>query len=317
MLVKCANKNIEYVVMEVSSHALYLGRVNTLRFKYGIFTNLTVDHLDFHKNLNNYIKAKSKLFNMVYDKSFINIDDKYYKKIIGKNNNNIYYGYKSNNYIIKDYKYDNNFMNFNILINSKLYTFNTKLLGKYNIYNLINVIILLHLLNIDINKINKVIANLEYPPGRMDTINYKKSRIIIDYAHTEDAVYKIINCVKEYTKGKIYCIIGCGGNRDKSKRPKMAYYATTLCDYVILTSDNPRYEDENAIINDMKKGIIKKNYDVIIDRNEAIEKGIDLLKENDVLLILGKGHEKYQIIKDKYIYHDDKECVLNNIDRVI
>ena len=317
LLLKCKKLDIEYVVMEVSSHALSLGRVDTLRFKYAIFTNISQDHLDYHKTMDNYIEAKSKLFDMVYDTSFINVDDEYYKKIIKNNNNIEYYGYKSNNYKIIDYKYNNRLMIFNLLIDSNIYKFQTKLLGKYNMYNIISVIMILKHINIDINKIIDVIYSLDHPNGRMENITYNNANIIIDYAHTEDAVYNVINCIKEYTKGKIYCIIGCGGNRQKSKRAKMAYYASCLSDYVILTSDNPRYEDPKDIIRDMIYGIVKNNYEVIIDRRKAIEKGISLLNEFDALLILGKGHEKYQIIGDEKILHDDKRCVLDIIDRVI
>ncbi len=316
MLIECKNNGIEYVVMEVSSHALSMGRVNTLKFKYGILTNLTIDHLDFHKTFDNYVKAKSKLF-LACENSFINKDDKNYKKVINDKTNIVYYGYKSNNYKIINYRYDSNYMNFDIIIDSRVYTFKTKILGKYNIYNIIGVIMILRGIGIDIDEIIKIVEEIEHPKGRMDTIKYNNSSIIIDYAHTEDAIFKVINCVKEYTKGKIYCIIGCGGNRQKSKRPIMAYYATSLSDYCILTSDNPRFEDANDIIEDMKTGIFKDNYEVIVDRYKAIKRGIELLRSNDSLLILGKGHENYQIIKDKKFHHDDKECVMEIIDRVI
>lgn len=315
MLIECKNNDIEYVVMEVSSHALDMGRVNTLKFKYGILTNISIDHLDYHKTLDNYINAKSKLFDYVVDKSFINIDDKYYKQVIKENNNIIYYGYKSKDFKIIDYKYENGLMKFNIKIDNKLYTFETKNLGKYNVYNIMGVIMVLRHINIDMDKIINVVKNLKHPKGRMDSIYYNNSLIIIDYAHTEDAVYKVINCAKEYTKGKIYCIIGCGGNRQISKRPKMAYYASVLSDHIILTSDNPRWEDPKKIIDDMKLGIIKNNYEIIIDRKKAIKKGISLLNSNDTLLILGKGHENYQIIKNQKIYHDDYECVKKIINR--
>ena len=317
MLLECKDKNIEYVVMEVSSHALDLGRVNTLKFKYGILTNITLDHLDYHKTFENYIEAKSKLFDKVYDTSFINIDDKNYKKVIKGHNNIEYYGFKSNNYKIINYKYDSGLMIFSVKVDTKLYTFKTKILGKYNIYNIMSVIMILRHMKIDMDSIVNIVSQLEHPRGRMDTIKYNNSLIIIDYAHTEDATFKIINCVKEYTKGKIYCIIGCGGDRQKSKRPKMAYYATVLSDYVILTSDNPRSENPIDIINDMISGIVKDNYEVVVDRKEAIHRGVSLLKDNDTLLILGKGHENYQIINDKVIHHDDRECVLEIIDRVI
>jgi UDP-N-acetylmuramoyl-L-alanyl-D-glutamate--2,6-diaminopimelate ligase len=144
----------------------------------------------------------------------------------------------------------------------------------------------------------------------MDTIIYNDNKIIIDYAHTPDAVFNILNAVKEFSKGRIYSIIGCGGNRDKTKRPKMAFYALTLSNEVIITTDNPRFEDPLNIINDMLHNNIQNNYEVIIDRKDAIKRGIELLDVNDTLVILGKGHEDYQIINGEKLYHNDKEYVL-------
>jgi len=318
MLLECRKKNIEYVAMEVSSHALDLERVDTLNFDYGIFTNLTRDHLDFHESFENYAKAKSKLFKKIKKHGYgiINIDDKNYKNIINNDTNNIYYGFNKSDFKIINYKYKKFKMFFYVSINGQKYEFETNLLGKYNIYNLMSVIIVLNKLGIHIEEIIDIVKNLEYPKGRMDTTKYNNSLIIVDYAHTPDAIFNVISCVKEYTKGKIYSIIGCGGNRDKTKRKLMSFYSTILSDYVIMTSDNPRDEDPLSIISDMTNNLIKKNYEIIVDRKEAIKKGIDLISENDVLLILGKGHENYQIIGNKKYHHDDKNCVLEYIDRV-
>jgi UDP-N-acetylmuramoyl-L-alanyl-D-glutamate--2,6-diaminopimelate ligase len=161
-----------------------------------------------------------------------------------------------------------------------------------------------------LNEIIDKVPILKAPPGRIDIINYKNNKIIVDYAHTPDAVFSIISTVKEFSNGKIYSIIGCGGNRDKTKRNKMTFYATSLSDKVIITSDNPRFEDPNDIVKDMLKDIIKTNYEVLIDRKDAIKRGIALLNKNDILLVLGKGHEDYQIINDKRLYHSDKEYIL-------
>lgn len=319
MLLECEKNNIEYVVMEASSHALELNRLDTLTFDFAIFTNLTQDHLDFHGSFDNYANAKHKLFDKVKQDgiSIINIDDKYYKKIESENNNNIYYGFKKCDYKILKYKFENFKTKFTVSIDNKNYKFITNLLGKYNIYNLMSVIIVLHKLEIPVDTIKNIVETLTHPPGRMDAINYKDSLIIIDYAHTPDAVFNAISSIKEYTKGKIYSIIGCGGNRDRTKRKLMTFYSTILSDKVIITSDNPRFEDINDIIKDMTFNIVKDNYEIIIDRKEAIEESIKLLKKDDVLLILGKGHENYQVIGDKKYHHDDKECVLEYIDRVI
>ena len=149
------------------------------------------------------------------------------------------------------------------------------------------------------------------PSGRMETIVNGNNKIIVDYAHTPDAVQNILSSVKDLCVGRIITIIGCGGNRDKTKRPEMALVSTSLSDYVIFTSDNPRGEKPEEIINDMIQKLDKKNYEIEINRYEAIKKGIQMLKENDILLVLGKGHEDYQIIGDKKYYFSDKNTILD------
>ena len=160
-----------------------------------------------------------------------------------------------------------------------------------------------------------VINLLDAPVGRTEKIKYENNLIVIDYAHTPDAVSKIISNVKELLPNNIYTIIGCGGNRDKTKRKIMGKIATDLSDFVIFTNDNPRYENPDAIINDMIIEIEKHNYQIIKNRKKAIKKGVQMLKENDILLVLGKGHEEYQIVKDRKIYFSDKLEVLKYIRR--
>ena len=319
MLLTCCEQNCEYVVMEVSSHALALGRVDTLMFDYAIFSNLTEDHLDFHKTFDEYISAKNKLFNMVKKDgaAIINVDDESYEKMLNNNNRNILFGFNDSDYKVLDYRYENYKTIFNVNINGKSEEIVTKLLGKYNIHNMMSVIIILLELKVDLNEIKNIVSTLEFPPGRLDTLSYKDSLVIVDYAHTPDAIYNVVSCVREYTEGKIYTIVGCGGNRDKTKRPIMAKIATDLSDYAIITSDNPRFENPSDIIKDMLEGLDNTNYEVIEDRVSAIQKGIDLLEKKDVLLILGKGHEDYQIINGVKHHHDDKECAIEYMNRVI
>ena len=305
MILKCINNGYEYIVMEVSSHALSLGRVDGLFFDTAIFTNLTQDHLDYHKTMDEYAKCKSKLFDRCKN-AIINHDDKYSSLFIKEKNNNYTYGEKESKYIISDIKTYEDYSTFKLNNES----FKTKLIGKYNIYNIVNVIILLDIIGI---KDKSIIYNLCAPKGRMETIKYKNNTIIVDYAHTPDAVLNIINCIKEITKGKIYVIIGCGGNRDKTKRSIMSNICIKKADYSIFTTDNPRYEKKENIIKDMLKNINNNNFEVIYDRDKAIKKGMQLLKNNDCLLILGKGHEDYQIIGNKKIHFDDKEVVLKYI----
>lgn len=312
MLLKAKEENCKYVVMEVSSHALSLNRVKGLKFDIALFSNLTQDHLDYHHTIENYLNAKKKLFTMLKnDKlAIINIDDKYYKDFIMEENNNKTYGFKDSNYQITKYNYNLNESNF-VINDCDIYK--TKLIGKYNIYNLTLVIAALNNLGFDYEQISKVIENLDSPSGRMDKIMYGNNAIIIDYAHTPDAVENVLLTVKELNPNHLYVIVGCGGDRDKKKRPIMGEIAVDNADQVIFTSDNPRTEDPNEIIKNIVQKLDKKNYEIEVNRENAIIRGIQLLKENDILMILGKGHENYQIIGKDKIFFDDKKVVLDNI----
>ena len=300
LLLECVKNNVEYVVMECSSHALDMHRLDKLEFKYGIFSNLTMDHLDYHKTIENYIKAKQKLFDKVTTKTLVNSDDEYKDYFI--RDNTITYGLNGN-YKLSDIDLNNR----TFKVNNK--TYKTNLIGKHNIYNLLVVIALLSELKLD----TKVVEDLTCPPGRMDIVNKGDNLIIIDYAHTPDAVSKIINSIKELKHNKIITIIGCGGDRDSFKRPIMSNIACTNSDYVIFTNDNPRSENPNNIISDMLHNLDKFNYEIILNREKAIIKGIQMLEKNDILLVLGKGHENYQIINGVKHHFDDKETVIKNI----
>ena len=303
LLLNCVDNNCEYVVIECSSHALDMHRLDKLEFKYGIFSNLTQDHLDYHKSFENYIEAKQKLFDKVTIKTFVNSDDKYKDYFI--RDNTITYGldgdYKLSDIDLKERTFKVNDI-----------TYKTNLIGKHNIYNLLAVIALLTELKLN----TKVIEQLTCPPGRMDIINKDSNLIIIDYAHTPDAVSKIINSVKELNYNKIITIIGCGGDRDSYKRPIMSNIACSNSDYVIFTNDNPRYENPNNIISDMLHNLDKFNYEIILNRENAIIKGIQMLEKNDILLVLGKGHEDYQIINGVKYHFDDKEIVKKYIKKL-
>ena len=306
MLTKCVKEKVKYVVMEVSSQGLYYNRVDGLKFDYAVFTNLTIEHLDFHKNMDNYLKEKMKLFSNLKEDgiSIINSDDQYYKNFI--TDKCITYG------VLGDYKIRNinyNIDNSSFTVNNIKYK--TSLIGEYNIYNLCVVIIILKQLGISDDKIYNTILKLDSAPGRMDKIKYNDSIIIIDYAHSPDAVEKVLKTLKD--KGRITTIIGCGGNRDKSKRKIMGSIASKNSDYVIFTSDNPRYEESEDIIIDMIQNVDSFNYEIEINRENAIIKGIQRLEKNDILLILGKGHENYQEIKGVKYPFNDKDVVLKNI----
>lgn len=301
MLLECVDKNIEYVVMEVSSQGIAMGRVETLEFTYAIFSNLTQDHLDYHKTMEEYALAKQKLFKHT-KYAIVNSDDKYSDYFL-LDNENITYG-KDGDYKISNIECSLDGSKFKL--NDEEYF--TKLIGEYNVYNMSVVIILLKLLKI--NSIKDIVSKLDSPNGRMDIIKYNDNNIIIDYAHTPDAVEKIIKEVSKIRHNRVITVIGCGGNRDKTKRPIMGKIATDLSDYVIFTSDNPRHEDPKKIINDVVCKLDNDNYKIIIKRKKAIKSAIQMLSKNDILLVLGKGHEEYQIIKDKIIPFSDKNIVI-------
>ena len=310
LIKKCKENNIKYIVLEVSSHALSQGRVDAINFDYTVFTNLTPEHLDYHKTMENYFLEKEKLFkNNIKSLSIINTDDEYAFRLM--KNNYLTYGFTESDYKILEYNINENNTVFKLLNKNELKTYKTNLIGKYNIYNILTTIIILKQENI--KQIDKIIEKLHPPVGRCEKIMYNNNCIIVDYAHTPDAVSKIILTLKENLKGKIYTVIGCGGNRDQSKRSEMAEITTNLSDYAYFTSDNPRYEKPEDILKDMTINLSKTNYENIVDRKLAIKKAMKNLKENDILLVLGKGHETYQIIGDKKYHFDDKEIIKENM----
>lgn len=312
MFLKAKTKETKVIVMEVSSHALEQGRVDGIEFDYAGFTNLTKEHLDFHINMENYSKAKQKLFERLKnDKvAVINADDEYYKDFIKQQNNNFTLGLnKDSDYKVLDYQLHMDKTDFKFEYQNKEYDVTINLPGEYNIHNFLTSLIIVNKMGYSIEEILSKTNILTAPPGRMDTISYNGRSIIIDYAHTPDAVENVLNCVNTYKKGKIITIVGCGGDRDKTKRPIMGDIATKLSDYVIFSNDNPRTENEKEIMNDITKDLKINNYEIEYDRGKAIKKAMSLLQENDMLLILGKGHETYQIIGTEHFHFSDKEEV--------
>lgn len=301
LLMECKENDIEYVVMEASSHGLDGNRLDGLKFKYAIFTNLTSEHMDYHKTMEHYCLAKQKLFDMS-EVGIINIDDEYASYFFRQDN--ITYGLLGD-YKLEEYKVSLNNLKFKV--NGESYK--SKLIGKHNIYNLLAVISLVKVMKLD----SKIIEVLTPPVGRMDIVRKNNNLIIVDYAHTPDATSKIINSVKELNPNKIITIIGCGGDRDRYKRPIMGKIATDNSDYVIFTNDNPRGEKPKLIVKDMLQSVDNKNYKIILNRKKAIIKGIQMLNKNDILLVLGKGHESYQIIGNKRYDFNDKKIIEENI----
>ncbi len=317
MFLEAKEKGCKCLVMEISSHALANDRIYGLQYDEVAFTNLTQDHMDFHKTIENYIEAKKILFTKTRNKkvSIINIDDKYHKNFMLKENSNITLG-KNGNMSFGNVKLSNQGTTFDVNYNGENISISNDLVGLFNVYNYLTALLLVTNLGYNINDVIKISQKLNHPPGRMEMIKYKTNSIFIDYAHTPDAVKNAISSTKEYVKGKVITIVGCGGDRDKTKRPIMGDIATKLSDYVIFTNDNPRTENEKDIMNDIIAGVNKNNYEIILNRKEAIAKGISLLEKDDILLILGKGHEDYQIIGHEKHHFSDKETVEEIIEKL-
>lgn len=313
MLIDAYDLGYKYAVIEASSEGLLHRRLENVPFEYAIFTNLTQDHLNIHGTMENYARCKQKLFNQIRPngKAIINFDDPNKNLFLFDYNNNITYGFTGGNYHITDYQMSIMGSNFTFISDGVKQNIKVPLIGKYNIYNVLVTIIVLNYLGITYYDIYDVLLNINMPAGRMDMVEYQNNRIIVDYAHTPDAVLNVISTVKEVCEGKIYTVFGCTGDRDRTKRPIMTKIVTDLCDKAIITSDDLHNEDPKQIVNDMISGLTNSNYIIEMDRRKAIIEGINLLKTNDVLLILGKGHEQAIIVKDnKRIPFNDKTEVL-------
>lgn len=308
LLLKAVNDNVEYLVMEISSHSLSYERIKGLELSIGAFTNLSQDHLDYHNTMEEYLNEKLKILNYLKNDAYmiLNSDDINSKKFIYKNIKT--YG-ENGDYKILNYNILPDHTNLEFSYNNNIYNTTINLTGKFNIYNYLTCISILNTLGFSLEDLINNTKYLYPPKGRCETIKVRDAYAIIDYAHKPDAVLKILNNYNEFKKNRIITIIGCGGDRDPLKRPIMGSIATDNSDFVIFTSDNPRTEDPKAILEDITKDNHNTNYIVIENREQAIKKGIDLLEKDDILLILGKGHENYQIIGHTKYHFDDSEIV--------
>jgi len=301
LLMDAYNTGHKCVALEASSHGLECRRLEGITYDYACFSNLTRDHLDFHKTFENYAKAKQKLFERVNSngKAIINVDDENYKLFMNEKNHNITFGFKDSDYQITDFHMNIDGTDFKFKNDNKEYNVHTSLIGEYNISNLMPIIIMLQDMGFEMDKIIEVISKLSAPNGRIERIKYGTNNIYIDYAHTPDGLEKVVSTVKRVTKGNTYVVFCCRGNRDIGRRKGMMQAATDLAKLAIVTNDHVFEEDPLNVIKDMLEGLENKNYEIILDRKKAIYRGIDLLEENDSLLVLGHGHEEV-LINDKH-----------------
>ena len=308
-----ADEGVDYCVMEVSSHSLYLDRVYGVEFCQALFTNLTRDHLDFHKTFEEYYKAKIILFKNTVS-SVINIDDKYGERVYedSRGKKFTYAIDKKADLMADNLKIHSRGVDFNISYEGNTRHINLNIPGKYNVMNALGSAGVCLAEGLDLDTVKRGLEEMDSVPGRCEIVTKSYNlgyEVVVDYAHTPDGLENILKCAREFTKRKLISVFGCGGDRDSTKRPIMGNIGTDLSDFAIVTSDNPRGEEPMAIIKDILTGIKKSNYTVIENRREAIKKAMEIAQKGDVVVIAGKGHEDYQILKDKTIHFDEREVV--------
>ncbi|MNX45003.1 UDP-N-acetylmuramoyl-L-alanyl-D-glutamate--L-lysine ligase [compost metagenome] len=319
-----AEADCNYCVMEVSSHALEQGRVKGTRFRTAIFTNLTQDHLDYHKTMEDYRAAKGLFFSRLGNQYFEDPQERSYAVLNVDDEASAYYAAQTAVEVIT-YGVENeaDVRASNISITSRGTSFhvdtfrgsadiNLRMVGKFNVYNALAAISAALLEDIPLEKIKASLESLQGVEGRVEAVDEgQEFAVIVDYAHTPDGLENVLRTVKEFAEGRVICVFGCGGDRDKTKRPIMGQIAAKYSEYVFVTSDNPRTENPEAILSDIEQGltdhgVTRDRYELVVDRKEAIEKAIEMASSKDVVLIAGKGHETYQLIGSQVLDFDDR-----------
>jgi UDP-N-acetylmuramoyl-L-alanyl-D-glutamate--2,6-diaminopimelate ligase len=313
-LSRLAEHNIPCCIMEVSSHALQQGRVDNITFACAVFTNLTLDHLDYHRDMDSYFKAKALLFDRLSPKAaaILNSDDPYARRLADLTQAKILrYGLDpSADVRAESIALDLSGSQCVVVTPSESIRFKTRLIGEHNIYNILAATAAALSQGISPAVIRKGIQQLDVIPGRLEAVDCGQDfHVFVDYAHTDDALQNVLKNLRAISKQKIITVFGCGGNRDTTKRPKMGRIAGDLSDWSIVTNDNPRNEDPEDIAKQVLKGFQDRRYEVILDRKEAIVKALSMAQKGDVVLVAGKGHENYQIFKDRTIHFDDREVI--------
>jgi UDP-N-acetylmuramoyl-L-alanyl-D-glutamate--2,6-diaminopimelate ligase len=303
-------------VMEVSSHALMQERVRGVEFDAAIFTNLTQDHLDYHQTMEAYFEAKCRLFTGVAaqskkkGKAVINLDDRFGAQLVkryGKELPIITCGVGVHaDFRASNVRIDFNGTSYQLDAAGKSYLVRLPLIGQFNVYNSLAALAAAYVMGVDVRSGVLALANANAVPGRLEAVPAQRQfRIFVDYAHTDDALLNVIKTCRELNPARLIVVFGCGGNRDKTKRPRMGAVVDEHANYAIVTSDNPRKERPEDIIEDIKPGMRRGNYEVIVDRREAIFRAVAMAQPRDIILIAGKGHETYQEFADHTAPFDD------------
>lgn len=308
------NNGCKSAVMEVTSHALEQRRVEHTRFSCGIFTNLTPEHLDYHKTMENYKEAKRKLFLMLDDKAYaiVNADDPAGSEMLrGCKAKAITFGIeKKADVQAKDLKLNAQGMTFQVEYKNESLLFSSTLIGRFNVSNILGAIAFGLTRGFTLAELKEKIASFKAVPGRLQRVPSQNKTVFVDFAHTPDALVNVLKTLREISQKRMITVFGCGGNRDRLKRPVMAKIAEEFSDIVIVTSDNPRNEQPEAIAQEIVQGFKKKDYLMELDRKAAIEKAISIAGKEDIVLIAGKGHEKTQIFAHKTVPFDDVQVAL-------
>ena len=320
MLSEMVNSGTQFCIMEVSSIALVMERVYGLKFDTAVYTNLTSEHLDFHKDMDNYFAAKKILFDNLQEsgKAISNSDDSYGHSILEDCRAKKFFYSSREESDLRSFneKLSLSGLEFDVNWNGRTYTLKSDLSGRFNIYNILASVSTVLQYDIDMPMIQSSLLKFQEVKGRFNRVKLPNGAIaVIDYSHTSDSLKNAIESAREIVDeekrfGRVITIFGCGGNKDRTKRPVMGELAAGLSDQAIITSDNPRFEEPMDIIEEIISGIKdKKNFEVIENREEAIKKGLEISREGDIVLICGKGHETYQEVKGIRTHFDDKEIV--------
>ncbi|MBP1904372.1 UDP-N-acetylmuramoyl-L-alanyl-D-glutamate--2,6-diaminopimelate ligase [Paenibacillus turicensis] len=316
--------NVDYCVMEASSHALEQGRLKGIHFRTAVFTNMTQDHLDYHKTMEEYTHAKGLLFSRLGNSYSENLAERSYAVLNNDDPASEYFKkITSAEVITYAVEQDADVKASNIAITAKGTSFHVaspwgeadislQMVGKFNVYNALAAMTAALLEGLTIAEIKQSLEQVPGVEGRVEAVNEGQDfAVLVDYAHTPDGLENVLRTVKEFAVGKVITVFGCGGDRDRTKRPIMAKIAAEYSDYVVVTSDNPRTEDPNFILQEVEAGLIemnadKEHYELLVDRREAINHAIEMASHNDVVLIAGKGHETYQLIGTAVLDFDDR-----------
>ena len=309
ILQRLVNSGAQYVVMEVSAHAAALNKVKEITFDVAAFTNLTQDHLDFFGDMDSYFQAKKKW--LLSGKNIvINADDRYGLELIKSAKNTITYGYNNPSDVFGiNLRMSEHGLSYVLNLMDDIAQVKFSLPGRFNMYNTMCAAAICYLLKVPCSYIKDGIKRVKKIDGRFNIINTTEFSVIIDFAHTDDGLKNVLNAIREFALGKIITVFGCGGNRDSSKRAKMGMVASELSDYVVITSDNPRFEDPMDIMKEIQKGV-SCEHTLIVERKDAIGHAVRKAKKNDIVLIAGKGAEKYQEIDGIKIPYCDEDFVM-------